>query len=66
MSYNTDKSRELTAQEAVRALLYGVDGLITKVSDAGTRASIRRVRTILLGVKSSITEGIKEGTEVRC
>ena len=66
MSYNTDKNRELTAQEAVRALLYGVDGLITKVSDAGTRASIRRVRTILLGVKSSITEGIKEGTEVRC
>jgi hypothetical protein len=65
MSYNTDKERKLTTTEAVRGLLYGVEGLIPNVNRIHTRRKLAQVRNLLMQIDNLIKNGIAEGLEDR-
>jgi hypothetical protein len=60
-----ERDRKLSASDALRALVYGIDGLIPSINRTYTKRKAAQARNILLEVQELISEGIANGTEAR-
>ena len=59
------KQTELTADEALAALVYGVNGLIPKLKGRSAKATARKAKELLVMTRNLLSEGIAQGTEDR-
>jgi hypothetical protein len=60
-----DKQTELTADEALAALVYGVNGLIPKLKGRAAIKTARKAKELLNMTRNLLKEGIAEGIEDR-
>ncbi len=65
IKYTNEKERKLSAPDALRGVLYGINGLIPKVNRTYTKRKIAQARNILLQVENLLSEGIANGSETR-
>jgi hypothetical protein len=63
--YRNDKSRELTASEALSGLMYGINGLIPKLKGKSAQRTARKAKELLVMTRNLLSEGIAEGVEDR-
>jgi hypothetical protein len=60
-----DKQTELTADEALAALVYGVNGLIPKLKGRAAIRAAKKAKELLNMTRNLLSEGIAEGIEDR-
>lgn len=60
-----DKSSELSADETLAALVYGINGLIPKLKGRAAKAAARKAKDLLNTTRNLLTEGIAQGVEDR-
>jgi hypothetical protein len=60
-----DKQTELTADEALSALVYGVNGLIPKLKGRAAIRAAKKAKELLNMTRNLLSEGIAEGIEDR-
>lgn len=63
--YRNDKSRELTASEALSGLMFGINGLIPKLKGKATKQTARKAKELIIMTRNLLSEGIAEGVEDR-